>query len=504
MATTIIQEPAFGRSTTPPMPVGQKILFSVKNNSVVNNNFNVKFVAEVYVHTTVIAPGTGSTGFNVEPAGTFKTTPNNAGVGIFDFQSILESFVSSDNEPGRGDITEGISKFKTYAYNSSSYRFPIHVIDTFSQSRNAIRYFGVFFYIEGSSTATGSISQIANTTAAMLNYVFFNGVLQHDNYLTLKANTFSASSAMGYGYDLIANNLCMSATTNYPNQRFLSNAPTVQYANKTDYGTFSYIQALPIATTNIGNIVFTWYNASGSQLGTLNYFSSTTAGASTGAGGTGAVTFAPGKLLYFGGFPGNLRNHSSAFESDIDNISYYTITPELYQNGVKLVNQKTYTVYINCPDLRGYESVRLAWLNQWGTWDYYTFTKKSTRSTTTNRTTYTQSTGTWNEETFAINGYKGGRKNFRVNSTERFQINTDFLTEEEGAWMENLMNSPEVYIINGFDSSEVAPASDITNKYAEPVLITTSNYIRKTIANDKLIQYTFDIERNKTQRTQTV
>ena len=70
--------------------------------------------------------------------------------------------------------------------------------------------------------------------------------------------------------------------------------------------------------------------------------------------------------------------------------------------------------------------------------------------------------------------------------------------------MENLMNSPEVYIINGFDSSEVAPADDITNKYVEPVLITTSNYIRKTIANDKLIQYTFDIERNKTQRAQTV
>ena len=43
----------------------------------------------------------------------------------------------------------------------------------------------------------------------------------------------------------------------------------------------------------------------------------------------------------------------------------------------------------------------------------------------------------------------------------------------------------------------------MTNKYVEPVLITTSSYIRKTIANDKLMQYTFEMERNKTLTTQT-
>ena len=68
---------------------------------------------------------------------------------------------------------------------------------------------------------------------------------------------------------------------------------------------------------------------------------------------------------------------------------------------------------------------------------------------------------------------------------------------------QDLIASPEVYKINGFDSSDTAPHDTITGRYVEPVLMTTSNYIEKTIANDKLIQYTFELERNKVQRTQT-
>ena len=111
--------------------------------------------------------------------------------------------------------------------------------------------------------------------------------------------------------------------------------------------------------------------------------------------------------------------------------------------------------------------------------------------------------GTWNNETYRINGYKGGRKNFRVNSTEKIKVNTDFVTEEHGVWFEELINSPEVYILKGFDSTETSPYDQTSNKYVHPVLITTSNYTRKTIANDNLIQYTFEMERNKTQQTQT-
>ena len=126
---------------------------------------------------------------------------------------------------------------------------------------------------------------------------------------------------------------------------------------------------------------------------------------------------------------------------------------------------------------------------------------KSTRSIATKRIPYTQAGGTWNESTFKISGWKGGKKNFRVNSTEKIKINTDFVTEAEGVWFEELINSSEVYIVNGYEDDV---KYTITNKYIEPVVLTTSSYVKKTIANDKLMQYTFEIEKSKMKRTQAV
>ncbi|MHC4422729.1 MAG: hypothetical protein ACYS1E_19370, partial [Planctomycetota bacterium] len=147
----------------------------------------------------------------------------------------------------------------------------------------------------------------------------------------------------------------------------------------------------------------------------------------------------------------------------------------------------------------GFEGIRLTWLNPYGVWDYYTFTKKSVRSLQTNRTSYTQLGGTWNESTYKINGFSGGKKNFRVNSKELITVNTDYLVDADAIWFEDLINSPEVYILNGFSSD----ANGMVNKYVEPVTVATSSYTRKTKANDKLIQYTFELEKSKNKRIQS-
>ena len=69
-------------------------------------------------------------------------------------------------------------------------------------------------------------------------------------------------------------------------------------------------------------------------------------------------------------------------------------------------------------------------------------------------------------------------------------------------WFEELINSPEVYIVNGFSDGD--DTAKMTNKYIEPVTLTTSSYVKKTIANDKLMQYSIEIEKSKMQRTQAV
>ena len=75
------------------LPIGQQVIFSVSNPSIVATMFKVKFVAEVYVSTTAITWSAS------QLIGSFKTTPNAAGVGMFDFRPVLETFVKPDNEP---------------------------------------------------------------------------------------------------------------------------------------------------------------------------------------------------------------------------------------------------------------------------------------------------------------------------------------------------------------------------------------------------------------------
>ena len=162
---------------------------------------------------------------------------------------------------------------------------------------------------------------------------------------------------------------------------------------------------------------------------------------------------------------------------------------------------KEYIININCPDTKGFESIRLCWLNQWGVWDYYTFTQKSVRSVSTKGSTYEQLAGTWNEAAYRVDSYKGGKKAFRVNATEKIKMNTDFVSEIENEMFEELINSPEVYILEGYQTDGSLSA---LNQYVKPVRLTTSSFVKKTVANDKLIQYTFEVEKSKTLRTQSV
>ena len=136
----------------------------------------------------------------------------------------------------------------------------------------------------------------------------------------------------------------------------------------------------------------------------------------------------------------------------------------------------------------------MTWLNRLGAWDYYSFTKRNVRTVETQRTSYKQISGLYNESVFMTHGYKGGQKTFYTNAKERVTLNTDFVTESTATWLEELFTSPEVYILNEFstDGSE-----GYINKYVQPVTITSSTYTKQTRANDDLLQYTLEIERSK-------
>ena len=489
MAVIINQTPLYGDSQNGALPVGQQIIFTVSQPSVIDNYWNVKFIAEVHISAFPINLSTSDA-----LVATFKTTPNNAGVGIFDFRSLFESYVSTDNL-GKAAGTTAISQYKGVDYSLET-PHPIHLIDKYCRSQESIKYFAIQFKTEGSSTTTAPVLPISNSAANTEQFTFFNGVLQHDNYLTLGlVQSGSVSTGSNYGYDLDANLLYTAGTTS--SAKFLTNAPTTQYATINDYGTMAFLNFLPTSSDRVAKIVFRYYDSDGNSLGNSTRWQNNVNGGATNIGGT-----VHSQLLYVGCYPANLRNWSSAFQDLVTagtiQGGYYTIQAET--DGGTL--QQMYTINVKCPDLRGYESVRLTWLNQWGAWDYYTFTQKSTRNISTKGSTYEQLAGTWNDSSYRVNGFKGGKKTFRVNATEKIKMNTDFVSENDNVMFEELTNSPEVYILAKY--SDVFDVTTVLNQYVTPVRITSTNFTKKTVANDKLIQYTFEVEKSKTLRTQSI
>jgi len=458
------------------MPVGQPVIFVVSNNDIVANQTKVKFVARVHISDT----NTVNLSNSATLIGTFKTTPNNAGVGIFDFRSVIENFVKADNLAKEG------SQYKTTTTVDPT-NHPMHLIDKFSGNNNSARYFAVKFEVEflgADITQPTQVNIPSGTTANSDSYKIFNGYLKYTDKLDLLNNNF--------GYNM--NFFVLSGFAD----KFLTNAPVVQYANINDYGTF------PMLNRNgTWRIEFKFYETDGSFISSFNI------PRNTGNGATGYDSTIGYELLYFGCFPGNLQNYSSTFRALVSSGQidggYYTVEAQAINISGKSLGDpisKIYTINLNCPTLKGYKPIRLAWMNQWGGWDYYTFTQKSINTISTKGSTYNQIEGTWNQSSYRINGFKGGKKSFRINATEKITMNTDFINESESEWFEELINSPEVYILaEYFDRIETQAA---LTEYVTPVRLTTSSYTRKTVANDRLMQYTFEVEKSKTLRTQSI
>ena len=123
MAVSIDQKPLYEV-----LPIGQKIIFAVSDNVIYSTKFKVKYIAQVYVSDSSIL-------FNSsELIGTFKTTPNNVGVGIFDLRPILETFVTPDHEAyeagGSGTQYKGIP--------ANIIPFPVHIVDKYSLNTNTL------------------------------------------------------------------------------------------------------------------------------------------------------------------------------------------------------------------------------------------------------------------------------------------------------------------------------------------------------------------------------
>ena len=81
-----------------------------------------------------------------------------------------------------------------------------------------------------------------------------------------------------------------------------------------------------------------------------------------------------------------------------------------------------------------------------------------------------------------------GQTDYDVQMTEKLTVNTDYLTESESIWMEDLFTSPVLYR----EVNNELIAMNITGKSIQ----------KKTSLNDKLMQYKFELNYSLTNRRQ--
>ena len=458
------------------VPAYSNIIFTVQDLVLVTSKFNVKYIAEVLLGQQ----GSLSAGDKIA---TLKATPNSKGVGIFDLSTILQSYVESDNLGsfvGSANPTES-SQFKGTAFSDTT-PHSIHTIDKFCTNEKSVRIFKVIFKIQHSDTVTGEVAVNTSASVSTDEFIIYNGTVQHEDIIAL-------DSSGNYGYSLDANNYIMNDT----DAKFLTNCPTTIDIGTNDYHTLAFFSDYALdfkvggatADSQIEDIVIRFFpelNASGTQL-SLSIIDNTPAN----GGKRSFVNEANNKLIFFGCGTANLKNYTTIPA----NTKSYRIA--VRDSDANLISQN-YIFNIIDDDCKGFEKIRVTWLNRLGAWDYYSFTKRNVRTVETQRTSYKQISGLYNESVFMTHGYKGGQKTFYTNAKERVTLNTDFVTESTATWLEELFTSPEVYILNEFstDGSE-----GYINKYVQPVTITSSTYTKQTRANDDLLQYTLEIERSK-------
>jgi len=399
------------------------------------------------------------------------------GDAIFNVASVVQDYCKTDDT---GCFVPPFAGYENLQTNSTfngvlakTDHHAIHKIDKLSGCNNNIK--GFRFTISATYTnASGTVITTNETQSVLQNYYWFwNGVQQH-----VQGQRMDLTPYMMVGG---SKNL-LSSLPNTVNRK----------VRLGDYHTMAVFQGTykldnADVTSDARRYRFKLYNSSDSLLETINFNADSSNGGIS-AGGIGH--FYTHRILYIGC---GVQNIINAHSSNFANVAYYTLE---VRNEASATMSHVYRFDITDADCKGYENIRLAFVNRLGAWDYYNFDKKSIRTTNIVRSNYKQSYGFdkpaipyaasagWDYAT-----QEGGAKTYNVNAREIIEANTDFITEDEANLLEELFTSPDVHIQNA-------------NGNFEPVVITASEYIKQTTVNNKVKQYFITLEKGHETRIQ--
>jgi hypothetical protein len=149
--------------------------------------------------------------------------------------------------------------------------------------------------------------------------------------------------------------------------------------------------------------------------------------------------------------------------------------------------------YIGDTACSKYENVRIKFLNRQGTWCYVNFNKDNKHTSNISKTEYKQPLKydyslDWRQSGYSISKQRGSAV-LSSSVNETYTLNSDWISEEYGNYLVQLLTSPEVYVF--YDTYTQIDGTILTSVNI-PVIITDSNYVFKTVNRDKLFNLTIN------------
>lgn len=124
---------------------------------------------------------------------------------------------------------------------------------------------------------------------------------------------------------------------------------------------------------------------------------------------------------------------------------------------------------------------RLCFLNNLGGYDFFNFGWNSKKTSSYQKSFYERKTWNWNNGQYQYNSYNRGKVQYSTIGTDQLQLTSGWITEEQSTWLEELISSPDVYII---DSAGTLIA----------VTVKDTQYDYKTLEYDQLFNLTVTLE----------
>jgi len=420
MAISISQFP------TSPNMANNNLLFTVSSNSASAAQFQYIVDITLSGSSTVLQR--------------IKQQPNPFGYGVFDIGQIISNYLDSDNSWKAAPFVTASEAGK---------RFQVKFGEEYatSISGTAISYTGI-------AAVTGSPA-----TTASAYYYIANGLV--DPYDKVNWNWPSAS----YYIDA-----AVSGSSSFSYQHALTNAPLTQSIQDGEYATISLINGNFNGSTTAAQDIFAVrvrsYDATGSLLDDVDLSNLVPNGGGPRANGTqvwssvAANQTAGTQLLTVGIGPQNLSN---AGDPLLANWAYYIVQP-VGQASAGVANYSgsyaTLRFEKQGPQC-GYDGVRFAWKNEFGVWDYYTFTLQNDKSTNIQREAYNQTFVDYStpNPTVSYDKQRRGIKQFYNKLVETQTANSNWLTQAEADWLKELFYSTNVYQQDGNDFFPIAITS---------------------------------------------